>query len=115
MSHLLPSYLHTLRKQWGLSQSEFAALFGITVSALSRFETTARRPTVNLLLATEVIFGQPARKIFPALYEGVEDKIMRRARILYERLEKQTDLAAVEKLRLLTEMIDRADPATPPA
>lgn len=111
MSRHLPIYLHSLRKQWGLSQPELGQLFGIGATSLSKFETLARKPTINLLLGSEVIFGHPPRELFPKLYDEVEDKIMRRARSLYERFEGQTDKSALEKLRLLTEMIERADPS----
>lgn len=113
MSRLLPSYLHSLRKQWGLSQPDLAALLGMSDSSLCRFETLARPPTITLAIAAEVVFGHPVREIFPAFYSEVEDKIMKRARALHAELEAQPHLADFEKLRLLTEMIERADAHTP--
>lgn len=108
MSHLLPSYLHTLRKQWGLSQPDLAALLGVTGSALCRFENLSRRPTAELIIATEVIFGHGAKDVFPAFYRDIERVIVDRARTQHKRLESETDPAVREKLRLLTEVIERA-------
>lgn len=96
--------------QWGLSQAELAHLLGIDETALCKVETQARRPSLTLMLGVEVVFGHPAKEIFPKEYEKVEDDIMARAKALYAELETSTDDTAREKLRLLTEMIDRSDP-----
>jgi transcriptional regulator with XRE-family HTH domain len=108
MSHLLPSYLHTLRKQWGLSQPDLASLLGITGSGLCRFENLSRRPTAELIIAAEVIFGHGAKDVFPAFYHDIERSIVDRARAEHDRLESQTDPTTHEKLRLLTEIVERA-------
>jgi len=110
MAHLLPSYLHTLRKQWGFSQPEMATLFGVTASAMSRFESLSRRPTSELIVGAEVIFGHNAKDVFPALYRQVEQTILLRACELQKALEHSNDPAREEKLRLLGEIIERADP-----
>jgi transcriptional regulator with XRE-family HTH domain len=114
MSRLLPSYLHTLRKQWGLSQPDMAALFDVTGSAMSRFENLSRQPTVELVIGAEVIFGQSAKDVFPALYQDIERTIVDRARVLRDSLKSRTDPVARKKLRLLAEFIKRAK-ATKPA
>jgi len=108
MPHRLPSYLHTLRKQWGLSQPDLASLLSISGSAQSRFENLSRRPTAELIIGAEVIFGHGPKEVFPAFYHDIERAIVRRARSQYARLESQTDPASREKLRLLTEIIERA-------
>ena len=113
MAPLLPSYLRTLRKQWGLSQAELAELLGVEVSTVCKAETGARNPTIDLVLGAEVIFGHNAREIFPAAYEEVESEIMARAETLHEELQTRTDEPAQAKLRLLTEMIERANPIKP--
>jgi transcriptional regulator with XRE-family HTH domain len=112
MHHVLPCYLHSLRKQWGLSQPELAELLGIGVSALSRFEGLSRRPTVDLVVGAEVIFGYCAKDVFPGLYREIERKIVNRAKIMHKRLEAQNDPSLRDKLRLLDEIIDRASEAT---
>jgi transcriptional regulator with XRE-family HTH domain len=110
MSRLLPSYLHTLRKQWGLSQPDLAALFDVSGSAMSRFENLSRRPTVELVIGAEVVFGHTAKEVFPALYKEIEHSIVDRARVLRDGLETKTDPATRQKLRLLSEIIERAEP-----
>ena len=112
MPHLLPSYLHTLRKQWGLSQPDLASLLGVTGSALCRFENLSRRPSAELILGAEVIFGHSAKDVFPGFYHEVERDIVDRAHIQYKSLESKTDDTAREKLRLLTEIIERASQTT---
>lgn len=94
--------------RWGLTQLELAGLLGVTESALSKFETLANQPSLNLVLGVEVIFGQTARTAFPALYAQTERNIMRRAAAFSERLEGKTDDASELKRRLLAEMIDRS-------
>ena len=114
MPRLLPSYLHTLRKQGGLSQPDMAALFDVTRSAMSRFENRSRQPTVELVIGAEVIFGHSAKDVFPALYQDIERAIIDRAEVLQKNLKSRTDPVARKKLRLLTEFIKRAK-ATEPA
>lgn len=112
MSHRLPSYLHTLRKQWGLSQPELAALLNLTGSALCRFENRSRRPTAELLVSAEVLFGHRAKDIFPGFYRAVERAIVERARAERKRIEALADASAAQKHRFLTEIIDRASQTT---
>lgn len=106
---ILPSYLHTLRMQWGLSQPEFAELLGITASALCKVETLTRRPSAKLLLATEIILGHGPEEIFPGLFRSVETDILRRVRNLYDEVEIAGGKKAKAKLRLLSEIIARAE------
>jgi transcriptional regulator with XRE-family HTH domain len=112
MSHLLPSYLHRLRKQWGLSQPDLAMLLGVTGSALSRFENRSRHPSAELIVAAEVIFGHRAKDVFPRFFHDIERTIVERSHTLYKSLESKTDKTSREKLRLLTEIIDRASQST---
>ncbi len=112
MPRLLPSYLHTLRKQWGLTQPELASLLDISASSLCRFENLSRRPTAQLLIASEVLFGHGAKEVFPGFYLATQTKIIERSRPLYQELEAQSDPAAREKLRLLVELYERAEQST---
>jgi transcriptional regulator with XRE-family HTH domain len=96
--------------QWGLTQPELAGLLGVTESALSKFESQALAPTKKLMLGVQVIFGQDARKAFPALYAQSERTIMRRAAAFSVRLEECGDAASKRKLKLLSEMIQRSEP-----
>ena len=108
MSHRLPSYLHTLRKQWGLSQPELAALLGLTGSALCRFENRSRRPTAELLIGAEVLFGHTSKEVFPGVYRTVERAIVARAQSEHKRLESSSAKGIDLKRRFLTEINDRA-------
>ena len=108
MSYLLPSYLHTLRKRAGLSQPDLAALLDLTASALCRFENLSRRPTAELFVGTEVIFGHAAKDVFPGFYHDIEREIVNRARAQFARLESKVDSASREKLRFLADIIERA-------
>jgi len=112
MSHRLPSYLHTLRKQWGLSQPELAALLGLTGSALSRFENRSRRPSAELIIGAEVLFGHCAKDVFPGFYRAIERKIVERASAEHKRLEGQSDANTSQKLRFLAEVIERSSQPT---
>jgi transcriptional regulator with XRE-family HTH domain len=112
MPHRLPSYLHTLRKQWGLSQPDLASLLGVTGSAQCRFENLSRRPSAELIIGAEVIFGHGPNEVFPAFYHDIERAIVDRARSQVARLESRTDPASRDKLRLLTEIIERASQTT---
>jgi transcriptional regulator with XRE-family HTH domain len=114
MSRLLPSYLHTLRKQWGLSQPELAALLDISPSGVSRLENLSRRPTAHIIVASEVIFGHGVKELFPGFYHATQHKIVERSRALYQELEAQSDAASREKLRLLIELYERADSSAKP-
>jgi transcriptional regulator with XRE-family HTH domain len=112
MPRLLPSYLHTLRKQWGLSQPELASLLDISASSLCRFENLSRRPTAQLIVASEVIFGHGVKEVFPGFYHATQNNIVLRARTLHQELEAKSDLATREKLRLMMEICERAESST---
>ncbi len=110
MPRNLPTQLRTLRLQRSLSQTELAQLLGVSVSLISRYEDLSRPPSIELVLGAEVVFGVPPRAAFAALYEDIETQVMARAIELYNRLEGRTDLSSAEKLRLLSEMIERSEP-----
>jgi transcriptional regulator with XRE-family HTH domain len=112
MAPQLPSYLLTLRKRSGLSQYDLAALLGLTASALSRFENQSRRPTIELAIATEVIFGHSAKEVFPAFYREIEQVIIARAQQCCDRYSKRPDVQSQAKRHVLTEMIQRANQTT---
>jgi transcriptional regulator with XRE-family HTH domain len=110
MPHHLPTQLRTLRLQRNLSQTELAQLLGVSMSAISHYENLSRPPSIELMLGAEVVFGVPPRAAFSSMYEDIEAQVMARAIDLYNRLEGRTDLSSTEKLRLLSEMIERSEP-----
>lgn len=107
MSRHLPSYLRTLRLQWGLSQSELANLLGISASLLSKVESLTRRPTARVILPAEIVFGLGPDEIFPGAYRGIEKDVGQRARALRQQLKHRSDWAALEKSRQLKAMLRR--------
>lgn len=112
MSHPLPSYLLSLRKQLGLSQSDMATLLGIDGSALCKFESLSRRPSMELAVGTEVIFGLPMKEVFPARYGKLERAVAERARRLHDRYSARSNSPKGAKLRGLDEIIARTGQTT---
>ena len=104
-----PNHLGSLRKQWKLSEDELARLLGYRFrSAVHRIATNERTPSLWFVLACEVVFGESPRQLFPALYETVEDQVMRRAKKLDDALRHDYSAEAVVKRRLLSAMAKRA-------
>ncbi len=112
MSRPLPSYLLSLRKRSGLSQSEVAMLLGIDGSMLCKFESLSRRPSIELAIGAELIFGHPMKEVFPALYAETERAIVQRARRQRNRYNTRTKTAKGGKVRALDEIIARAGQTT---
>jgi hypothetical protein len=54
-------------------------LLGIDGSALCKFESLSRRPTIELAVGVEVIFGHPTKEVFPAFYGEIEKAVVDRA------------------------------------
>lgn len=104
-----PSYLRTHRKRWGLSQPELAALLGVrSASAISRYEQLTRRPSIDVLIGSEFIFGESARRLFPAVYAAIELKITARAALFDDGLADLETRDAREKRQLLEAIAMRA-------
>jgi transcriptional regulator with XRE-family HTH domain len=82
----LSNYLRSNRKKAALSQEEVAFLLGgigqSKASRISRYESCSREPSLSTALAYEMIYGKPVQELFAGLYEQVEQKVARRARIL---------------------------------
>jgi transcriptional regulator with XRE-family HTH domain len=108
MSRILPCYLNTLRMRRGLTQPELAELMGIGASLLSKVESLERRPTTKVILAAEIVFGMPAREIFPGAYKNLEQGVVKRARALRSQFLDRSDPAAAEKLRLIDQIMERS-------
>src|SRR5213592_838656 len=67
------SYVRTHRKKSGLTQRELAQLLGYeSKSPVSRHETAAGIPTLDIALAYEAIFHVPIAELFPDLYRTAE-------------------------------------------
>ena len=114
MAHRLPNYLRTHRKRAGLSQDEVAFLLGCRSGAkVSRYERLARRPSLETAFAYEAVFGVPARELFAGVYEKVEREVVKRARVLGEKLNAtQPDRTVRRKLDRLKAMTPAAESET---
>jgi transcriptional regulator with XRE-family HTH domain len=94
----LDNYLRTHRKKLGLTQREVAFLLGCHSGAkVSRYEHSARVPTLNVILAYEVIFQKPARELFAGLYDRAERQTMRNLRLLVSRLRRRRESSALAR------------------
>lgn len=60
------------------------------------------------MLALEVVFGKSGRQLFPALYDEVQEEVMRRAAKLDRTLRRKKDPASERKRALLRDMARRA-------
>lgn len=105
----LPNYLRTHRKRWALSQKQLVHLLGFeTCSPVSKYERNLTLPSLKTALACELVFGEPARALFPGAYREVEEEVMRRALVLYERVEHRSDLKGLRQHELIMDMLARA-------
>ncbi|HEY4941398.1 MAG TPA: hypothetical protein VII56_08210 [Rhizomicrobium sp.] len=104
-----PSYLRTHRKRWALTQPELGALLGDrSASLISKYEKLELTPSVEVVIGSEFIFGESARRLFPALYASVEAGITLRAVDLAEVLSTADGKAAQVKRELLEAIALRA-------
>jgi transcriptional regulator with XRE-family HTH domain len=85
----LSQYLHTHRLRSALSEQELANLLGLkSASTISRFETGLRSPTIAAALACQVLFDVAPAELFPKLYADVEETVMRKTHVLYQKLRR---------------------------
>ena len=104
MASHLHNYLRTYRKRAGLSQVEMALLLGCQSGAkVSRYEHTARRPSLETAFAYEVVLHASLRDLFAGMYRDVEKQTRKRARKLLRKLESAdpADSQVIRKLALL--------------
>jgi transcriptional regulator with XRE-family HTH domain len=103
MSYKLQNYLRTYRKRSSLSQDEVAFLLGCqSGTKVSRYERSARKPSLETILAYAVVFGAPGRELFAGTFEKVEKKIAGRAQLLTRKLSRATPTPmATRKLQIL--------------
>ena len=109
MTNKIPRYVGSQRRRWALDQDELAYLVGLkSGSNVSRIEHGKRHPTIKAAFGYEALFGVSASTLFPALFEGVEDALMRRAYKLHEELRSDDSRKARVKRQLLQEALGRA-------
>ena len=103
MAHKLQNYLRTHRRRVGLSQDEVAFLLGgQSGTRVSRYERFTRNPSLETILAYEMILGTRARELFAGVFQKVELRTIRRAHLLAEKLkDTKQDYRIVRKLEKL--------------
>jgi transcriptional regulator with XRE-family HTH domain len=104
MASHLHNYLWTYRKRPGLSQVEMALLLGSQSGAkVSRYEHTARRPSLETAFAYEVVLHASLRDLFAGMYRDVEKQTKKRTWTLLRKLESAdpVDSQVIRKIALL--------------
>lgn len=109
MTHSKFNRVRSLRLGNAMKANDLAGLVGLrSGTAISHFETGDRVPSLKVALALQVVFGLKPDEMFPGLFSDVEDRVMARARHLYEALEGKTG-KRVELRRALFEEMARRD------
>ena len=77
-------------------------------SHISRVERGKRKPKIDIVIGSEVLFGLMPQHLFPTLYADIEESVLARAATLYEKLDKEENKIAERKKMLLTDAMNRA-------
>ena len=105
----LPNYWRTYRKRSALTQQELATLLGSAYgSKVSRYERDTRLPTLETLIAYEILFKVPWRELLPGEYNRVYQQIRQRAQALSREIDAKTPWtpALQRKFDFLTDIIN---------
>jgi len=104
----LPNYIRTYRKRACLTQEDVAFLLGTKSGAgISRHETFKQKPDLQTLLAYEVLFRAPVRHLFSGTHEKVEQKLLRRIRLLIRKLtDAEAGRRGKRKIEILTAYLE---------
>jgi transcriptional regulator with XRE-family HTH domain len=107
----LTNYLRTFRKRSGLLQSEIAFLLSSGSGCkVSRYERFVRVPNLQTAMAFEIIYGAPVSELFAGIFQKVEKRIVRRARLLAHRLNKNDSTRrSIIRLKILERFIPRQE------
>lgn len=107
----LNNYIEMYRRRSALSQTELAVLIGADgPGPISRMEKGDRIPTLEELLALEVICEQPIQKLFAGVAEGVSDNLAVRAAALLEGTsDARPDARLARKLEVLSRLARQDD------
>lgn len=106
----LSNYLKMYRKRSGLSQPELAFLLGCRDgSKISRYERGRRSPSLDALIALQVVFHGPTEALFVGRYGQVLRELRARAKRLIRRVEAAgaADPRTRRKLTFLVELSKR--------
>jgi DNA-binding XRE family transcriptional regulator len=108
-------YLRALRRRSALSQEDVAFLLGaFTGSRVSRHETGACGPPIEVALAYEVIFGAGMAEIYEHELLEIAKHVRQRARTLHESMaHRLNDPRRKEKRAALEQIIRRCSSNSP--
>ena len=110
----LPHYLRTFRRRSGLTQRELSWLLGCeSRSKVSHYERFVRRPSLESILAFELVFEAPARELFGGMFEAVAAVVKRRAKTLLRRVENSASGPDAEVKARLLRRLCKVDESTP--
>lgn len=109
MSSPVPCYIGRERKAWALTQHEIAVLLGKkSASSVSRLEQCESSPGIDTLIASEIVFGLPARGLFPKRFKEIEERVLRDGAALYDSLDIKFDPRSLRKKEFLKALMKRA-------
>ena len=106
---ILAPYLRALRRRTALSQDDVAFLLGaFTGTRVSRHETGACVPPLEVVLAYEIIFGTAIGEIYGDEMIPIAAEVRKRAKRLRDSLEhRRRDARREEKRAALKAVIER--------
>ncbi len=109
--HKLDNYLRSVRKHLDLSQRELGFLLGSkSGEPISRYEHGVRLPTLEALLAYELIFSTSAKDLFAGQFDKVERAITARTRQLVAKLQQEPQTPRCErKIAVLRRVVEKDD------
>lgn len=112
---IIAPYLRALRRRSALSQEDVAFLLGaFTGTRISRHETGACMPPLEVAIAYEVIFGAAIVEIYDDERVRITGLVRKRAKTLHESLaHRLKDRHRKEKRAGLEEIIRRCSPNHP--
>lgn len=100
VSKPLHNYLRTFRRGAGLTQKEVAYLLsGPSPSQVSRLERSKSEPNLRTLLALELLFHTPGRRLFAGVHDEVDHAVAGRAKRLLKRIDRGAGTARLDRKR----------------
>ena len=103
------TYIRRERRKWGLTQREVARLIGVTSSAhVSALERGITRPSAEVLLALQMLFGMTAAQLFPQVVQRAQAKVMTEAAAMLDDPIPTMSLRTQRKHTLLRQIPSRA-------
>jgi transcriptional regulator with XRE-family HTH domain len=106
MSSKLPSYLRTYRRRSGLTQAELAFLMGVASGThVSHYERLRRGPSFVTALKFRAILGVQPEDLFPGIFAEVDEAVIKRARVLVDRMKDAPETPALKRKRAALDAI----------